>query len=492
MAATDLHEQYELIEGMTNPRLRGLAFEDFVADLFAASHFEVRKNPGAARPRQTDLLAARAADTYLIECKWRADRADIDDVDSLRSRLRRTSGAVGLLISIPGFTGTAISDVAGHRHQPILLLSGDEIRRLARRPEDLSHLLWRKKQALQVEGNALVDEPPQRKRPPARRPLPDSGTRFVAPDRPEAPVLACGGGFDGFTFAHDVVDVDWVIAQGSGVTLDVNVPARHEREVLDLIDKLADLGWASPDARWSIQQARTNWHGFGAAPFASELSQWQARADTPDAHHSEEFCYVDNCDGGFYTLTSTISADDSRRTTQTHLSFQLQGVPLDNGPLLQLCRSIGVHDGIYFRSLIGRSRRAIHLPAWMATTVEPLALIVTAGSDVDAGMKFVTGIVIPNPLRQEQWHRSEERAEANLQQIEAAEYLVCDLGEHHLNDNKSYSYRLTKIEVAKTSSGTIFVPGARWDWEQDPTGDIARDGDYEPHIPERDLLRLDP
>jgi hypothetical protein len=69
---------------------------------------------------------------------------------------------------------------------------------------------------------------------------------------------------------------------------------------------------------------------------------------------------------------------------------------------------------------------------------------------------------------------------------------VCDLGEHHLNDNGSYSYRLTKIEVAKTSSGTVFVPGARWDWEQDPTGDTARDGGYEPHVPERGLFRLDP
>jgi hypothetical protein len=485
MAAASLREQYEQLAAMTSPRRRGLAFEDFVADLFAASHFEVRKNAGAARPRQTDLLASRAGDTYLIECKWRADRADIDDVDSLRSRLRRTSGAIGLLVSIPGFSGTAISDVADHRRQPILLLSGDEIGALARRPDDLVHLLWRKQQALQVGGKALVDEPAQPKRTRPRRPLPASGSRFVLPSRPDAPVLAFGGGFDGFTFAHDVVDVDWVIAQGSGVTLDVDVPARHERDVLDLIDKLADLGWASPDARWSLQQARTNWHGFGVAAFAAELSRWRARAATPDAHHSEEFCYVDNCDGGFYTLTSTISAHEYRRATQTHLSVQLQGVPLDTGPLLQLCRSIGVHDRIYFRSLTDRSRRLIHLPTWMTTAVEPLALVVTPGEDISEGMDFVTGIVIPNPLRQQQWRGSKEWETAGLQQLESAENLVCDLGDHHLNDQRSYSYRLKKIEVAKTSSGTIFVPGARWDWESDLTEDTARDDDREVRAPER-------
>ncbi|MFI6132740.1 restriction endonuclease [Micromonospora sp. NPDC051141] len=492
MAASSLREQYEQIAAMANPRRRGLAFEDLVGDLFVASHFEVRKNAGAARPRQTDLLAARAGDTYPIECKWRSDRADIDDVDSLRSRLRRTSGAIGLLVSISGFSGTAISDVADHRHQPILLLSGDEISALARRPDDLVHLLWRKQQALQVEGRALVDEPAQLKRARPRRPLPASGSRFVLPSRPAAPILAFEGGFDGFTFAHDVVDVDWVVAQGSGVTLDVEVPARQERDVLDLIDKLADLGWASPDARWSLQQARTNWHGFGVAAFAAELVRWRARAESPDAHHSEEFCYVDNCDGGLYTLTSTISAHEYRRATQTHLSFQLQGVPLDTGPLLQLCRSIGVHGGIYFRSLTDRSRRLINLPNWMTAPVEPVALVVTPGADISAGMNFVTGIVIPNPLRQPQWRQSEEWEAAGLRQLEPAEYLVCDLGEHHRHDQGSYSYRLRRIEVAKTSSGTVFVPCARWDWNQDRMEDVAPDDDQETNASERCLFRLVP
>jgi hypothetical protein len=278
-------------------------------------------------------------------------------------------------------------------------------------------------------------------------------------------VLAFGGGFDGFTFAHEVVDVDWVIAQGSGVTLDVDVPARSEQDLLDLIDRLANLGWTSPDARWSFQQARTNWHGFGAATFASELSRWKARADTPDAHHSEEFCYVDNCGGGFYTLISTISAHEYRRATQTHLSFQLQGVPLDTGPLLQLCRSIGVHDGIYFRSLTDKHRQVIHLPEWMGVPVAPVALLVTPGADLSEGLEFITGIVIPNPLRQERWRRSEEWAQANLQQLASAEHLVCYLPQHHLNDQRAYSYRLEKIEVARTSSGTVFVPNADWETE---------------------------
>src|SRR4051794_35601676 len=102
---------------MRNPAQRGRSFERLVADLFRANHFDVRINPGAARPRQTDLLATKVAEVYLIECKWRSVKADIADIDGLRARLRRTHGAIGLFVGMAGFSGTAISDVADRRDQ---------------------------------------------------------------------------------------------------------------------------------------------------------------------------------------------------------------------------------------------------------------------------------------------------------------------------------------------------------------------------------------
>ncbi len=116
MAMSMLRHQFSALEAMTDARKRGLAFEDFVVGLFGAGHFDVRKNPGTARPRRTDVIATKVDETYLVECKWRTSRADVDDIDSLRSRLGRTSGATGVLISMPGFSGTAISEVAEHRN----------------------------------------------------------------------------------------------------------------------------------------------------------------------------------------------------------------------------------------------------------------------------------------------------------------------------------------------------------------------------------------
>jgi hypothetical protein len=148
-----LSAELKSLEKETNARRRGLLFEGVIADLFRTLRFEVQPNAGTARPRQTDLLAIRGNDRYLIECKWRATTADIDDIDSLRARLRRAFGATELMISMAGFSGTAISDVSAHRDQPILLISGDELRNLGRlRGNGLLDLLWHTREALFTDG----------------------------------------------------------------------------------------------------------------------------------------------------------------------------------------------------------------------------------------------------------------------------------------------------------------------------------------------------
>jgi Restriction endonuclease len=162
MPTTPLQTRLDEISRLGRADARGRAFESVVADLFRHNHFDVRPNPRAARPRQTDLVATKVAEAYLIECKWRSDKATIDDLDTLRSRLRRTDrGMTGILVSMSGFTGTVVSDVGNHRSQPILLLSHDEIKALAATPDDLPLLLQRKKTALVTDGEVLLDEPPR-------------------------------------------------------------------------------------------------------------------------------------------------------------------------------------------------------------------------------------------------------------------------------------------------------------------------------------------
>jgi len=341
------------------------------------------------------------------------------------------------------------------------------LRSVVKDPTGLLDLLWHKAEALRVDGQALVDEPSRQRLRRKPGPLPDSPTRFVRRDHEPSSVIEFGGGFGQMTFTHDLVDIDWVPASGSGVTLDVTAPVLSEDGVIDLLGKLADLGWASSDARWSIQQSSANWHGFGAAAFATELRGWSRRAEQPDTHHSEEFCYLDSCTGGFYTLTSKISADLTRWATHTVISFQLQGIPLDTAPLLQLCRALGVHDNLYFRPLAEKSTRTVFPPDWMTDIGDPVAHIITPGTHIDPHPEWVTGIVVPNPLRQQHWKDDPSRRDADVRTLEEPEFLICHLGEFHpRGDGKDYVYRLDRIERTRTSEGSVYRPVARWDYAE--------------------------
>jgi hypothetical protein len=451
--------------GQGSSQERGRALERLVAGILRDLQFEVRLNPRAARPRQTDLIATKGEDRYLIECKNLSRKADVDDVDSLRSRLGRTHGAFGLLVSMAGFSSTAISEVSIRRDQPILLLSGDELRHLGHWPAGLLDLLWTKRQALLLDGQVLVDEP-ARRRKVRRPPLPGSLARFTIHDEEPTSMFVSGGGFGMLTFAQHLEDIDWVSASGNGVALDISVPVRSERDFVEVMSTLADLGWATTEACWSIQQARTVWHGFGAAAFMQEMPRWKARAETQQAHHSEEFCYVDNCPGGFYTLTSKLTAEKWRLAERTTLSFQLQGIPLDLGPLRQLCRALGVHDNVYFRPREEKSIVRVEFPQWMRDIQTPRALVTTV-DDIDQ-RTWVSGLVAPNPLRDPRWRADPGPHDSHLRELEDFEYLVYRLPEfHYAGDGRAYTYTLRDIERARTSEGSIFLLNARWDYADD-------------------------
>lgn len=462
-------DRLEAIERVARSTQRGVELERFVADVFREQHFTVRLNAGVARPRQTDVLASRAAEVYLIECKWRSDKANIDDIDSLRSRLRRTDGrAVGLLVSVPGFSGSVLHDVEHHREQPILLISSDELRLVASRGEALSSLLWRKKEALSADGTVLLDEPPRKRTSKHRIALPAADGWFVLADGTQSTVVDCAGAFGRFVFADKLPDIDWVPAAGLGVTLDLAPRVHDERELLDLVGRLAGLGWATPDARSSIQQATRNWHGLGCAAFADALPQWRRRTDSPESDRSEEICYLDRCDGGFYTLTAKLAAQKGRQTEFVRLSFQLQGIPLDTGPLLELCRSVGAHDGLYFRPRAEESVTRRILREEYRVETRPISYLVTDSYSSDQPIwpptaDRVTGVVIPNPfLGSTDNYLATTDHRAYLEWIHDSEQLICALRLHHPLDGQRRDYRLKLFEYARTSDVMVCRPIVDW------------------------------
>jgi hypothetical protein len=115
------------------PKTRPKEFELLLQKLFRLSGFDAERDPPIARPRQTDLLARRAEQLYLLEAKWQRDPIDINDLDSFHARLLRAPrGTIGCFFSMSAYTRPAIdgatrlrsTELGGHE---VLLFDPSEV-----------------------------------------------------------------------------------------------------------------------------------------------------------------------------------------------------------------------------------------------------------------------------------------------------------------------------------------------------------------------------
>jgi len=409
-------------------------------------HFTVIEDPQIAQPRQTDLIAVKLGERYLVECKWRTAAATIDDIDALRSRLERTSGDVtGVLVSMAGFTNEVKINAVQQRRQPVLLLSGMELHELeAGYRVSLPALLYRKQERLVRDAVVLLDDAHDPQVGRAGLPFPQPLLRFGTKDGSDrSSVIDFGGGFNALIFSHRLVDIDWAPAMGAGVSLDIRLDFGNEAEVIGVFHTLLDLGWVSEDGRWSIDQGSRTWHGIGLKSLVEELPRWEGRAD----HHTEQVSYVDRCEGGFYTLEVDLRADRDRQVAWMRLSFQLEGVPLDTAPLLHLCRSFGAYDDLHVRP---RGEKSIQLLNLRSDSIELSLRQYVVADDLDRHgnrQDWAAGIVVDNPFHGRLNRLAQRKLPPELAILSGSECLVCDLRHHHpLSDSPGMYFWLFSIK----------------------------------------------
>ena len=460
----DFDREFGRLKSLTNYQRRGYDFQDFVGSLFKHRHFMVSLDPGTARPRQTDLLVTRGEEKYLVETKWRRDKANIDDVDSLFIRLESTpSSVIGVLVSYSGFTGSVVARVEERSGRPILLLDGNELEGIVRWDEDIAHVLERKKAFLLTHRKAFFG-PIDRMEVPARvEGLVVSSTELVLLDGSRPNWISGKGGFGQFVYAQELPDIDWQPGQGRGVALDMRIIVHDQAGIFALLRHLSDMGWTSGSACWSIQQMSTNWSGLGAREFADALSDWQGRYRGIPIHHSEEFCYFDQCDGGFYALTSNISAHQDRSAHYAMLSFQLSGIPLDAESLRQLARTFDVGHSLYFRPLRKRSvKRRWNIPVEYRLPLIPVAFIVNRDGFFDGGEEWVSGIVATNPFYRPDSTLAERVPRWLPAYVFDSELMICSLRSWHPLSQPKDRYQFWGCESARTAEAVIVQSVAEW------------------------------
>jgi Restriction endonuclease len=195
-------KEFERLKRHGNAVRRGYEFQSFVGSLFKREHFTVEPRARAATPRQVDLLVTRGEEAYLIETKWRKDPANINDIDSLFTRLEAMpSSVVGIMVSYSGFTREAVNRVSQRSNRPVLLVTGGELERVLQWGGDLMRLLHRKKDRLLVHREVLLDTQTDKRRRAGRaKPgeLASATAEVVFADGRRSKWLSCGGGFGQF------------------------------------------------------------------------------------------------------------------------------------------------------------------------------------------------------------------------------------------------------------------------------------------------------
>jgi hypothetical protein len=287
-------DDFNRLRRIKDAQTRGYRLQDFIGTLFTKRHFDVRLNSRAARPRQTDIVARKGNDVYIVEAKWQGSSTDVDDLVSLRDRLERTAGvAVGVFISMAPYTETAIAEVEDKRKQPILLITREEFIGCLEYDEDIEGLIAAKRDLLLLEGRAF-DKAPKARRSRSRGILPKATIRFVLPDRTEQPYMALQGDYDQAVFTLRTFDIDWVTASGAGVSYDVSLPLTSEEHLIELLRYFAQVDWVTPNGQWAIEQAGVTWHGFGARTAVEALKHRRHRYRSLErVHHTEVLYYHD-------------------------------------------------------------------------------------------------------------------------------------------------------------------------------------------------------
>jgi hypothetical protein len=418
-------------------------------------------NASAAKPRQTDLVATYGPDHYLIEAKWEQHPADVSHIDGIRSRLGRTAGTViGVIIAVGGFSDTAVDDILRDRSTPILVFDRSDLDRILAEPDELLHMLRRKRTDLVVHGrvNIGTDEDLrfQLARPRPLSDFPDSRVQLLDSNGQPLPHITCGGGFGQFTYTQELPDIDWVTAGGCGVSIDMSLRPYTAEGLPEVLHELHRMGWITDHPRWSIQQSSRNWHGVGARSFIEALRKWAERVqDLPDAHHSEEIAFYDTFTGGYYSLTASIANYNFRQVRVRELSFQLIGTPLDASPFQHIHDTFNVVEPSYFRPRVEQAVKRHRLSH--RVRLEPVGYVVIQEQTNDKPM--VCGILARNPFS--------GSTELDIPDdwpgiLEHTDLLVCDIRSYHGLDFPKEEYFLYMWEFVSTSDADVIRLVADW------------------------------
>jgi histone H3/H4 len=148
-----LHRFMDL-QSQLDPAKRGKDFERLLTDLFALFDMEPRLTYGLGR-EEIDGSLSFDTDDYIVEARWRAEKVDRGDADIFAAKVRRKGkNAVGLFISVNGFTRAALEQYS--EATPFIVMDGADLFLVLDDRVRLDDLLKSKKRHANESGDCYL------------------------------------------------------------------------------------------------------------------------------------------------------------------------------------------------------------------------------------------------------------------------------------------------------------------------------------------------
>jgi hypothetical protein len=442
-----------------NAATRGAGLELLVADLFGHEHFRVERENLSSNGRQVDLFLTRGQLRLLVETKWTKRKATIEEVDQLLTRLEGAPpNVVGLLVSMSGFSRTAVERVEAHARRPILLLSGDEVAEMVTRGQGL-HALVRWKLDRLITNHKVEFGPALASAPLWLSELPEAGIQIFDLDGDELSYWESDGGFHSTIHSMSLNTID--LALGA-VSVDFDVAVDDADDLVDLLRRLAQSGWMTNDGSWRIEQSAVSWNGFASAELARQLLGPQDRYRGSRMHHSEKVLYLDHFEEGLFTISADVTASAERWVRGCSLSFLLTGIPLDTSPFEALAIDLPVLNNPVFRTVAGAASSSGRIHRRGTPTPRSALAYLTRhttmfGDQPPDAPTWVEGVIVRDPL-----HRATRARRTSIGlPPESLGSTLCWLRQHH-HAADQVQYEALHVSSVQTSGAQVVRVTTDW------------------------------
>jgi hypothetical protein len=442
----------------------GQALELEVLKLLEGAGFRAHRNARVANPRQTDILAQGNDLTLLVEVKDRKRIVDISDIDSLRSRLNRTTPEViGVIFTTSAISRPAIKEIESNRTRVVLVFVASEYELLRASKARLLNLITKKRSELLVNGRAWFRAGEGGEYLGIA--LPRSNMEFVAGQRASS-YFCSKTDFAHATFSTAIPDAGGSNPGGDGVRLSLSLSLSTLDELRDLFGYLHDAFGLSSNGAFTIHQDGACWHGIGVENLLKSLRDPWARyraASMERVHHSEDINYFDQFRNGWLLLYTRQRVPEGPQAPaylhETDVCIQLPGTPVDAAPYLNLCRYTG-NEWANFGTILESRRQTKRFKK--PIKLEVVGMMVRTDEDREAD-RWIVGLIARNPFyRKKKLPRQLEMEGSPLHDLLEMELILCDLKDHHQEGDQVDHYELQGIETTDAQYAQIIRPFGTW------------------------------